>query len=552
MPPAGARGTTSLASGVSSVPNFTCGIARSSSSATTHEPQSPWPAGPARRADYNRQPLMPPLVPPRPRLRLLRPEQWQHMRSSLAALRKRDQPIMNGAVAVVRSVASGRRASSDSEEADGEDTTVDFSNASLYLSGIQSVFAICCCACVSVLSCWVVPEGGVSAVRTLAFCVATGAALMRTPLRVGRAHGVRVVFAALQPAVPIYLTALVVEQLVHTCTSDTSHAPSWRRVVFHGMMLMMLVSGIMRARAPLQDTDMPFLLTALALLVIAILPPPAVALVGPLCQSVTLWEAADRLVRSFAFGVVYCAHVYASTASTSLTSSETLIVVTRSASASLWTVGAHVTWLPVAVVQCGIVIMARISIEGATGAGAYRAVPDTPAAEEEDVELGGGVAEPQAQSPTDAGAYAEASPTTFLGYPQAVMVEPTIDPLEQQRELLAQPPGGLQLSFPLSGCYDAPLGGASGVVAAGVVETAEPAVPEQHAVPACCGTLASCVHAGDSQFGPRAFREVSAPPSEASASAEVPTASAAVGRAASRPPPMTAERMAAIADAIPD
>ena len=33
-----------------------------------------------------------------------------------------------------------------------EDATVDFSNASLYLSGIQSVFAICCCACVSVLS----------------------------------------------------------------------------------------------------------------------------------------------------------------------------------------------------------------------------------------------------------------------------------------------------------------------------------------------------------------------------------------------------------------
>ena len=51
---------------------------------------------------------------------------------------------------------------------------------------------------------WLVPEGGVSAVRTLALCAATGALLMRKPLRVGRAHGVAVVFSALQPALPLY------------------------------------------------------------------------------------------------------------------------------------------------------------------------------------------------------------------------------------------------------------------------------------------------------------------------------------------------------------
>ena len=88
--------------------------------------------------------------------------------------------------------------------ADGEDTVVDFSNASLYLSGLQTVFALVCVACVSVLSCWIVPEGGVSAVRTLALCTATGALLMRSPLRVGRAHGVNVIFSSLQPAVPIH------------------------------------------------------------------------------------------------------------------------------------------------------------------------------------------------------------------------------------------------------------------------------------------------------------------------------------------------------------
>ena len=112
---------------------------------------------------------------------------------------------------------------------DAEDTIVNFSDAALYVAGIQTVFAICTCACVSVLSCWLAPTGGgVSAVRTLAFCSAAGAALMYQPLRFGRAHGVTVVFASLQLAVPLYLITLVVAQLVHTCTSDPSHAPSWR------------------------------------------------------------------------------------------------------------------------------------------------------------------------------------------------------------------------------------------------------------------------------------------------------------------------------------
>ena len=112
---------------------------------------------------------------------------------------------------------------------DAEDTMVDFSNVSLYLSGLQTVFAVVTVACVSVLSCWIVPEGGVSAVRTLALCTATGALLMRTPLRVGRAHGVNVVFSSLQPAIPVYIMALTVEQLVHTCATETQHTPSWRR-----------------------------------------------------------------------------------------------------------------------------------------------------------------------------------------------------------------------------------------------------------------------------------------------------------------------------------
>ena len=370
---------------------------------------------------------------------------------------------MHGASCAARAAATTNAAAATSAET--EEKIVDFANAGLYLSGIQTVFTICCCAIVSVLSCWIVPAGvGVSAVRTLAICAATGALLMRTPLRVGRAHGVRVVFSALQPAVPIYLTSLVVEQIVHTCTSETEHSPSWRRVVFHSMVAIMMVSGLMRARAPLQETDVQFLLTASALLVVAVMPPPAVAFVGPLCQAVTIWEAAERVVRAFAFALVYCAHVYASTSSSSSTNSETIIVVTRSTSASLWVMGAHITWLPIAALQCGVVIVARIkleqnqSIQNKTTNCTYRQVPDRhddDASDDLEADLHDVADTPPMQPQPLAGApqpqppQPQPQPPLAAGFSTVARATDAssggIDVVAQQRELLAQPTA-IQLS----------------------------------------------------------------------------------------------------------
>ena len=244
-----------------------------------------------------------------------------------------------------------------------EETAVDFANAALYITGIQTVFSICCCAAVSVIACSLVPMGNVSAVRTLVFCVLTAVVLMRKPLRVGRARGVSTVFTALQPAVAVYLLSLIIEQLLHTCTGELGYAPSWRRAVFHAMVAVMIASGFMRARAPLDETDLPFLLTAGALAVIALVPPPALAFTGPLCQSVDLWSAADRLVRAFAFSSLYCIHVFVSTDSTTVAASETLIVVTRSTASSIWMVGAHPALLPIAIAQAAVAILARLRIE---------------------------------------------------------------------------------------------------------------------------------------------------------------------------------------------
>ena len=349
-----------------------------------------------------------------------------------------------------------------------------------------------------------------SAVRTLALCAATGALLMRKPLRVGRAHGVRIVFLSLQPAVPIYLGALVVEQLVHTCTSETTYSLSWRRYLFHGMMSLVLVSGLMRARAPLRETDMPFLITAGALLVVAILPPPAVAFVGPLCQSVTVWEAADRLVRSLAFGSLYCAHVYASTSSSTLTTSETMIVVTRSASASLWTMGSHVSWLPVAALQCGVVAMARIHLEqnSSGGTGSYRGLPTDTPTEDEDLER---VDEPSEE---------QGLLNRATRYSPSLK-ERSIDVVALQRELLTQPTA-VQMAYPaLNGPLDAKLQGA------------------EHEPDSSCA------------FGPMAFREVSDNGEKLHTHTLEPS-NASVHTPHTGGTPMTAARMAEIAANIPD
>jgi len=283
---------------------------------------------------------------------------------------------------------------------DHEDSVVDFNDASLYLPLAQTIFSICACAAVSVLSCWLAPRGAVSAVRTLALCSATGGLLMRAPIRLGKAHGITVVFAALQLAVPLYLGTLVVEQLVHTCSMDASHTPSWRHVVFHGAVAVQVYAGFMRARAPLEDTDRPFILTLLALMVIAIMPPPAVALVGPLCQSVDLWEAADRIVRAFCFAMLYSVTVYASTRTRASNYSNTSIVFFRSASASIWVSGAMLWWLPLAAAQCAIILHARAMHNATPSTKEYKPVESAASTDDDDdLEASLGDLEPKLADP---------------------------------------------------------------------------------------------------------------------------------------------------------
>ena len=401
--------------------------------------------------------------------------------------------------------------------ADAEDTMVDFSNASLYLSGMQTVFAVVAVACVSILSCWVVPEGGVSAVRTLAMCTATGAVLMRTPLRVGRAHGVNVVFSSLQPAVAVYIVALTVEQLVHTCATETQHSPSWRRVVFHGMIILMCGAGIMRARRPMHDTDIPFLITAAALLTIAVLPPPSIALVGPLCQPVSAWEAAERCLRSFVFAMLYCIHVYSSISTSSPTRAESMTIITRSAAAAIWAMGAHVLWLPAAIVQCIVVIMARIRIGNDI---AYQSVSDKPMSHISDDDAG-------AMLESDLESVSAKGERRCDVVPRSAA--PEDDPVEHQRMLLADP------HHSRGGVSDALF---SRTLTA---HTAAPAAVERQSPP--LGTDDDLAPTTDA-FGPLRFRELDS--TNTSIASGVPSAGSGVLRSED----MTAERMRDIVSAL--
>ena len=259
-----------------------------------------------------------------------------------------------------------RDAASLERSADSDEVPVDFASAGLYLGAIQVIFVVTLTAFVSLAACWLSPEGGVSAVRTLALCVGTASVLLQSPLRVGRVRGVRLVFSALRWAAPVYILALVVEQLVHTCATANEHVPSWRHGLFGGATLVMLFSGVLSARKPLDDTDLPFLVTVGALLVIALIPPPAVALIGPLCQPVGIVDAAIRMVRAFTFSCLYAVHVYASTSPTAGLPVDMLVTVSKSSAAAVWTLTVHPLLLFAAIIQATIAIVSRITSNAST------------------------------------------------------------------------------------------------------------------------------------------------------------------------------------------
>lgn len=243
-----------------------------------------------------------------------------------------------------------------------EEKSIDFGAAGLYLPAAQTIFATTLSSCVSVLACWLIPVGAISAVRTLALTASAGLIVIRRPVKVGQTRGVNTIFAALRPCCLIYVGCLVLEQLIHTCISDESTYEHgfWRRIIYHANMTVMTLAAFMRSKSPRAESDLPFLFSSGALLCIAILPPPALALSGPLCSPPTLSNAGERILRAFLFSCVYVVLVY-SAAPISNNLPDTLVCIARSATASAWILGAVSYSLPLALAQIFVVIYCSFS-----------------------------------------------------------------------------------------------------------------------------------------------------------------------------------------------
>lgn len=246
------------------------------------------------------------------------------------------------------------------ESMDEDDKAIDFGNVGLYLAGLQVASTIVICSCASILSCWMLPPNGISAVRTLAITTTIGLFMVRKPVRIGRVRGVSTIFNALRPSVATYILALIIEQLVHTCVpSEEEEHTTLRRVVYHGMATIMIVSAFARAKSPRSESDIPFALTGMCILVIALLPPPALARAGPLCEPATLIQAGERCLRALFFACVYTVHVYAAAPSRNI-SNELFICVARATAASVWILCASAWTLPGAPLQVAIVLFSRL------------------------------------------------------------------------------------------------------------------------------------------------------------------------------------------------
>lgn len=251
---------------------------------------------------------------------------------------------------------------------------IDFNSAGLYIGGLQTVAAVVVAACVSILSCWLLPISIVSGVRTLVATSILSFLVVYKAIRIGKVRGVSMLFAALRPCVFIYLLALTVEELGHgTCKGDEEDVHSTaRRIVYHVATVVMLVAAFMRAHSPRNESDLSFCMTIICLSVIAVLPMPSSSSHGPLSQSPrTLIDAGERILRAVLFSFTYSMHVYAS-APTRNVGSELIVCVGRAAAASVWILSVSPILLIAFPFQSTLCILMSIS---ASKAHEYETVP---------------------------------------------------------------------------------------------------------------------------------------------------------------------------------
>lgn len=238
-----------------------------------------------------------------------------------------------------------------------DEKIIDFHAAGLYLPAAQVVLSVVVASTASVVCCWITSPRQTCAVRTLAITSFCGVLFVRRPLRVAQAKGVNTVFTALRMAVFIYIFALTIEQILHSCSPEDASGDYdfMKRLMYHVCMAFTMFAGFLRARVPRSEHDGAFWISALSLLVISMVPPPAVPGTGPLCSAATLFAAGERLLRAFLFASIYCTLVYCS-APISNNLADQLVCIARATAASIWALGIHVLGLVFAPIQIFILL----------------------------------------------------------------------------------------------------------------------------------------------------------------------------------------------------
>ena len=243
----------------------------------------------------------------------------------------------------------------------GTHNDIDFTSAALYVPGIQVVLALTVCCATMLVVCTVLPQSSMSAVRTATLSGIVGMTLVARPVRVLDCYGMDLVFDTIRPAVVAYLIAIIGEQLVHGCgmqTEDVKGTPL-KRMLYHACIGVALLAGFARAYQPTSQHDHPFLVSTLALVTIALVPPNPHADHGPLCGVGGAWDAAERLARAALFGTSFCTLAYASEPARHSVS-EICLASARATAGSAWILGVHSIGLSLAPIQVALIVVRRL------------------------------------------------------------------------------------------------------------------------------------------------------------------------------------------------
>lgn len=236
---------------------------------------------------------------------------------------------------------------------------VDFSSVALYVPAIQLVFAVTTTCVVSLLSCLVFPQSAVSSVRNVALCSAAACLVLWRPVKLAAARGMDTVFNTIRPAAGVYILSLILEQLAQSCTASDVPLKSFRGWLFLACTIILLVAGFLRAYNPRSEGDYPFAAAALAVVLIALMPPSPQGIGGPLCTAASSTQALERVCRAVLFASVYCTLAFASAPISSLASDIT-INSCRAAAGSIWVLAASPYLLAAAPIQIGIALAMRL------------------------------------------------------------------------------------------------------------------------------------------------------------------------------------------------